>query len=108
MHIIVYIILPGKNTVKDGPVEKGRHKLVGFPVFPVFSQECLVLFVGLVRIFPGTFRFLISSEQRKNFPPVLGGTERKNPMKSRSLFCAALAVLLLLLSACGHPAPEPI
>ena len=27
-------------------------------------------------------------------------------MKSRSLFCAALAVLLLLLSACGHPAPE--
>lgn len=27
-------------------------------------------------------------------------------MKSRSLFCAALAVLLLQLSACGHPAPE--
>ena len=27
-------------------------------------------------------------------------------MKSRSLFCAALAALLLLLSACGHPASE--
>ena len=66
MHIIVYIILPGKNTVKDGPVEKGRHKLVGFPsFFPYFHKNVWCF-----------------------------------------LWDAALAVLLLLLPACGHPAPE--
>ena len=55
MHIIVYIILPGKNTVKDGPVEKGRHKLVGFPSFSRIFTRMFGAFCGIGQDFSRNF-----------------------------------------------------